>query len=75
MKREFIFEIKEIRSRRNTDMPNNEEKYVLITKGSVSIDGDDISVMVDDKSQPYGFFEAKDGLFKRIIKKIHNATK
>ncbi len=73
-KREFIFEIKEIRKRHNPKMPDGKEDFIFVRTGIVSVDGDDIAITVDDDSQPYKMFEVKDNFFKKIIRKIHQAT-
>lgn len=74
-KRELVFEIREIKSRYNHSMPDNREDYIHTTTGIVNINGDEILVFVDDKSQPHEMFEAKDSFFKKVIKKISEAVK
>ncbi|MED3562317.1 hypothetical protein [Bacillus xiapuensis] len=74
MKREFVFELKEIKNEYDNKMSNNKRAIVHVTTGTVN-DREDITIMVDDPKQPYGMFEVKDNLFKKIINKLHNVTK
>lgn len=75
MKREFMFELKEIKKRYNKDMPDNREAYIFITTGTVAVEGDEFYIMVDDPKQDLGIFQSKDTFFNKIIRKIHEATK
>ena len=71
--RELIFEIKEIKS--NHDPYVGRTDYVHVTTGTVFIRGEEVTVLIDDKSQPDGSFISTDNKFKKILKAIHNFTK
>lgn len=76
VKRELVFELKEIKKVRDERMYLREREEVITTTGTVIVDDDgEIEILVDDPKQKYGFFEVKDSLFKNIIKKLHDTTK
>lgn len=79
VEREFIFELKEIVKTEVTyslDMPPWRKDVVAITTGHAIIrENGEIDILVDDDIQLHGFFESKDTLFNKMIKKIHEFTK
>lgn len=72
---DIVFEIKEIRKRFNPNMPNSREDYVYTRTGTATIKGDEIEVYVDDDSQPHGILKVNDSGFKKLIRKIFDATR
>lgn len=69
-RKEFVFEIKEVRHRYNPHYTGNREAYLSIRTGTAYIQGDDIEVYVDDNSQPSGILKSTDKKFKKLLKSI-----
>lgn len=73
-RREFTFELRELKH--NPQQGHSHLAHLLhVTTGVVRTDGDTIEVFVDDVNQPNSMFEVRDSFFKRIIERIHKATK
>lgn len=73
-KREFAFEIKELRQWVDPKLKSKQD-YVHVTTGTVHVNGEDFFVIVNDNHQPHKMFEVRDSFFRKLIRKIHEVTK